>query len=72
VAGGCILALCCDRRYLSEGRCKMGLDEAKKAQRVMGIKGEVTGRSGEMEDLFLDCWYSKETRTRLEAAMGKC
>lgn len=50
----------------------MGLDEAKKAQRVMGIKGEVTGRSGEMEDLFLDCWYSKETRTRLEAAMGKC
>jgi len=29
VAGGCILALCCDYRYISAGRTKMGLNEIK-------------------------------------------
>ena len=29
VAGGCILALCCDYRFISEGRKKMGLNEIK-------------------------------------------
>ena len=29
VAGGCILALCCDYRYISEGRKFMGLNEIK-------------------------------------------
>ena len=28
-AGGCILALCCDYRYISEGRKLMGLNEVK-------------------------------------------
>lgn len=29
VAGGCILALCCDNRYIAEGKKKMGLNELK-------------------------------------------
>ncbi len=29
VAGGCILALCCDYRYIAEGKKKMGLNEIK-------------------------------------------
>ncbi|UCC11625.1 MAG: enoyl-CoA hydratase/isomerase family protein [candidate division WOR-3 bacterium] len=29
VAGGCILALCCDYRYIAEGNRKMGLNEIK-------------------------------------------
>ncbi len=29
VAGGCIIALCCDYRYIAEGRKKMGLNEIK-------------------------------------------
>ena len=29
VAGGCILALCCDYRYIAEGRKLMGLNEIK-------------------------------------------
>jgi enoyl-CoA hydratase/carnithine racemase len=29
VAGGCILALCCDYRYIGEGNKKMGLNEIK-------------------------------------------
>jgi len=29
VAGGCILALCCDYRYIAEGNKKMGLNEIK-------------------------------------------
>jgi len=29
IAGGCILALCCDYRYISEGRKLMGLNEIK-------------------------------------------
>jgi enoyl-CoA hydratase/carnithine racemase len=29
VAGGCILALCCDYRYIAEGRNLMGLNEIK-------------------------------------------
>lgn len=29
VAGGCILTLCCDYRYLAEGKKKMGLNEIK-------------------------------------------
>lgn len=29
IAGGCILALCCDYRFISEGRKLMGLNEVK-------------------------------------------
>lgn len=29
VAGGCILALCCDYRFIAEGKIKMGLNEIK-------------------------------------------
>jgi len=29
IAGGCILALCCDYRFIADGRCLMGLNEAK-------------------------------------------
>jgi enoyl-CoA hydratase/carnithine racemase len=29
VAGGCVLALCCDYRYIAEGRKLMGLNEVK-------------------------------------------
>lgn len=29
IAGGCILALCCDDRYIAEGRTLMGLNEIK-------------------------------------------
>ena len=29
VAGGCILALCCDYRYIADGRKLMGINEAK-------------------------------------------
>jgi enoyl-CoA hydratase/carnithine racemase len=29
IAGGCIIALCCDYRYISEGRKLMGLNEIK-------------------------------------------
>ncbi|MCK4251846.1 enoyl-CoA hydratase/isomerase family protein, partial [candidate division WOR-3 bacterium] len=29
VAGGCILALCCDYRFIADGRKKMGLNEIK-------------------------------------------
>lgn len=29
VAGGCIIALCCDYRYIAPGRVKMGLNEIK-------------------------------------------
>ncbi len=29
IAGGCILALCCDQRYASNGRLLMGLNEVK-------------------------------------------
>jgi enoyl-CoA hydratase/carnithine racemase len=29
IAGGCILALCCDYRYIAEGRKLMGLNEIK-------------------------------------------
>lgn len=29
IAGGCILALCCDYRYIAEGRTLMGLNEVK-------------------------------------------
>lgn len=29
IAGGCILALCCDYRYIAEGRRLMGLNEVK-------------------------------------------
>lgn len=29
VAGGCIIALCCDYRYIAEGKKKMGLNEIK-------------------------------------------
>lgn len=29
VAGGCILALCCDYRYIADGKKKMGLNELK-------------------------------------------
>jgi len=29
VAGGCIIAICCDCRYIAEGKKKMGLNETK-------------------------------------------
>jgi 3,2-trans-enoyl-CoA isomerase len=29
VAGGCVLALCCDYRFIADGRCLMGLNEIK-------------------------------------------
>ena len=29
VAGGCIIALCCDYRYIASGKTKMGLNEVK-------------------------------------------
>ncbi len=29
VAGGCVIALCCDFRFISDGRAKMGLNEIK-------------------------------------------
>ncbi|MCP4724785.1 MAG: enoyl-CoA hydratase/isomerase family protein [bacterium] len=29
VAGGCVIALCCDHRFIAEGRTKMGLNEIK-------------------------------------------
>jgi enoyl-CoA hydratase/carnithine racemase len=145
IAGGCILSLCCDYRYISEGRKLVGLNEVKlgvplpwpadcilrhlvgmresrlitetgdfyepasacriglvdrvigieevlpaavetirkigfsprnglariKHNRVSGIVKEIRERLQMEEDKFLECWFSKESRARLNAATEK-
>jgi len=145
VAGGCILALCCDYRFIAEGRKKMGLNEIKlgvpipypadcvlrqivgfrnareivdtgefylpdkllqmgmvdkilpldqllvksiekaellvalsqdafamiKRNRVEMVEAQVLAKLKEKEQLFLECWYSTETRKRLKEAIAK-
>lgn len=145
VAGGCILALCCDYRFIADGRKKMGLNEIKlgvpipypvdcilrqivgfrnareimdtgefyesekllqmgmvdlilsldqlllksierakllgalsqdafamiKRNRVEMVEAQVLTKLKEKEKLFLECWYSAETRKRLKEAMTK-
>ncbi len=145
VAGGCILALCCDYRFIAEGRKKMGLNEIKlgvpipypadcilrqivgfrnareivdtgefylpdkllqmgmvdlilpldqllvksiekakllgalsqdafamsKRNRVEMVEAQVLAKLKEKERLFLECWYSAETRKRLKEAIAK-
>jgi len=145
VAGGCILALCCDYRFIAEGKKLMGLNEVKlgvpvpyladrllhalagvrkareimeggefyapedtiamgvvdkvlpvgdvvnraialaeklgslpgtayrliKQNRVEVIAAEVQAREEDKEQHFIECWYSKDTRKRLQAAMEK-
>jgi len=52
IAGGCILALCCDERYIAEGRKLMGVNELRLgvpvpflAQQVLAmVCGEATAR----------------------------
>lgn len=143
VAGGCILVLCCDYRFIAEGKKKMGLNEIKlgvpvpyladcvlrqivgfrngreimdtgefylpdeslkmgmvdqilpleqvlttaiekaksmdalsrdafamiKRNRVEMVEAQVLAKQEEKEKIFLNCWYSDETRNRLKAAM---
>jgi len=45
VAGGCILALCCDRRFIAEGRKLMGLNEVKLGLPVPYLPHLVLGRT---------------------------
>jgi len=145
VAGGCILALCCDYRFIAEGRKKMGLNEIKlgvpipypadcilrqivgfrnareivdtgefylpdkllqmgmvdlilpldqllfksiekakllgalsqdafamiKRNRIEMVEAQVLTELKEKERLFLECWYSAETRKRLKEAIAK-
>lgn len=145
VAGGCILALCCDRRFIAEGRTLMGLNEVKlgvpvpcladrilrdlvgtrhariileegdfhppeaslamgivdrilapeglreaaqleaarlavppavafemiKAERTREIVAQVERREGDLEDCFLDGWFSPPARVQLAAAMER-
>ena len=145
VAGGCILALCCDYRFIAEGRKKMGLNEIKlgvpipypadcilrqivgfrnareivdtgefyepekllqmgmvdlilpldqllvksiekakllgalsqdafamsKRNRVEMVEAQVLAKLEQKEQLFLECWYSAETRKRLKEAIAK-
>ena len=145
IAGGCILALCCDYRFIAAGRKLMGLDEIKLGvpvpyladcilQRVAGVRngrdmldgGEfyppeqllrmgvvdrvlpleqvlpesidkarslgaspqaafamikrnreemvearVLAQQEEKQRLFVECWYSDETRERLREAIEK-
>lgn len=145
VAGGCILALCCDYRFIAEGRKKMGLNEIKlgvpipypadcilrqivgfrnareivdtgefylpdkllqmgmvdlilpldqllfksiekakllgalsqdafamiKRNRIEMVEAQVLTKVKEKEKLFLECWYSAETRKRLKEAIAK-
>jgi len=144
-AGGCILALCCDYRFITEGRKLMGLNEIKlgvpvpypadcilrqvvgtenareimdtgefyppekllqmgmvdqvlpldqvlpkaiekarlegalpdetfglsKRSRVGKIEAQILERLAEQEQLFVERWYSDETRERLREAMKK-
>jgi enoyl-CoA hydratase/carnithine racemase len=145
VAGGCILVLCCDYRFIAEGKKKMGLNEIKlgvpipypvdcilrqivgfriareimdtgefyesekllqmgmvdlilpldqlllksierakmlgalsqdafamiKRNRVEMVEAQILTKLKEKEKLFLECWYSDETRKRLKGAMAK-
>ncbi len=145
VAGGCILALCCDYRFIAEGKKKMGLNEIKlgvpvpyladcvlrqivgfrnsreimdtgefylpdeslkmgmvdqilpleqvltkaiekaksmdalscdafamiKRNRVEMNEAHVLAKQEEKEKIFLDCWYSDDTRKRLKAAIDR-
>jgi len=144
-AGGCILALCCDYRFIAEGRKLMGLNEVKlgvpvpypgdcilrqvvgiqnareimdtgefyppeklfqmgmvdqvlpldqvlpqaiekaeregalpdevfgssKRSRVARVEAQILERLAEQEQLFVERWYSEETRERLREAMKK-
>jgi len=144
-AGGCILALCCDYRFIAEGRKLMGLNEVKlgvpvpypadcilrqmvgtenareimdtgefyppekllqmgmvdqvlpldqvlpraiekarlegalpdeafglsKRSRVGKVEAQILERLAEQEQLFVERWYSEETRERLREAMKK-
>ncbi|KPJ72345.1 hypothetical protein AMJ52_06590 [candidate division TA06 bacterium DG_78] len=145
VAGGCILALCCDYRFIAEGKKKMGLNEIKlgvpipypadcmlrqivgfrnsreivdsgefylpekllhlgvvdeilpldlvlakaiekarsldalspdafaliKRNRVEAVEAQIMPKLREKERIFLEYWFSDETRKRLKAAMEK-
>lgn len=145
VAGGCILALCCDERYIASGRKLMGLNEVKlgvpvpypgdcilrqivgsrtareimeggdffpaedllemgmvdrvlpqeevvsaaveragalgalpsdafsiiKRNRTAHVETQVQARAEEQERIFLDCWFSEETRRLLTEAAEK-
>ena len=145
IAGGCILALCCDYRLIGEGRKLMGLNEvnlgvpvpyladcllrslvgarygreilemgefyraeeslqmgmvdqvlplekvlpesiekarqlglmpqqaykAIKRNRVEGIEAQIRAHWEEKQRFFVECWYSDETRQRLQEAMEK-
>lgn len=145
VAGGCIVALCCDYRFIAEGKKKMGLNEIKlgvpipypadcilrqivgfrnsreivdtgefylpekllhmgmvdeivplekvlakaiekassidelspdafaliKRNRVEGVTAQISSKLREKEQIFLECWYSDEVRSRLKIAMAK-
>ena len=145
IAGGCILALCCDYRFIAEGRKLMGLNEIKlgvpvpypgdcilrqlvgfrhardimesgeffepdkliqfgmadnvlpldqvipqsiekakllgsfsqnvfqiiKRNRVEAVEAQILKHLEKKEQLFVDCWYSDETRQQLKAAMKK-
>jgi enoyl-CoA hydratase/carnithine racemase len=145
IAGGCILALCCDYRMIADGRKLMGLNEVKlgvpvpyvadcilrdlvggrharqivesgdfygpeeslslglvdqvcpadqvlsravdrasllgssppeafamiKRNRVERLEAEILARLADKEQLFVERWYSEETRARLQEAMAK-
>jgi enoyl-CoA hydratase/carnithine racemase len=145
IAGGCVLALCCDYRFIAEGKKLMGLNEiklgvpvpypgdrilsqmvgARKAQEIMeggefyppeesykigmvdqvspleqvlpeaikqakllgampnkaygmikrnrveGVESQVQAQLAKKEKFFLECWYSDETRKRLQEAIKK-
>jgi enoyl-CoA hydratase/carnithine racemase len=145
IAGGCILALCCDYRFIAEGRKLMGLNEIKlgvpvpyvadcvlrqlvgtrnaremiylgefyepvallqmgtvdqvyplehvvsssveqaralgalpreafaviKRNAVEMVEARLLERLAGKEQLFINCWYSEETRERLKAAMQR-
>ena len=145
IAGGCILALCCDYRFIAEGRKLIGINEIKlgvpvpypgdcilrqlvgfrhardimesgeffepdkliqfgmadnvlpldqvipqsiekvkllgsfsqnvfqiiKRNRVEAVEAQILKHLEKKEQLFVDCWYSDETRQQLKAAMKK-
>jgi enoyl-CoA hydratase/carnithine racemase len=145
VAGGCILTLCCDYRFIAEGKKKMGLNEIKlgvpipypadcilrqiigfrnsreivdsgefylpekllhlglvdkilptdqvvaraiekaksldalpadafaviKHNRVEHVVDHISSKLRKKEQIFLEYWYSEETRKRLKTAMEK-
>lgn len=145
IAGGCILTLCCDYRFIAEGRKLMGLNEIKlgvpvpyvadcvlrqlvgsrnarevmyigdfyqpeallqlgmvdqvhpleqvlpkaveqarslgalpreafeviKRNAVEMVEAQILERLARKEQVFMDCWYSEETRERLRVAMER-